>query len=112
MKTTASSTAERIARLNDCFRRHPGPDWMMTAAVRAKGPLFVLSAVSAVRTFEAFTEDNDPHGEHDFGGFDLCGERLFWKIDYYASDLRSASPDPADPTITRRMLTLMLAADY
>ncbi len=50
---------------------------MVTASVQAKGPIFVLSATSAVRAFDAFAGDNDPHGEHDFGAFDLCGERLF-----------------------------------
>jgi hypothetical protein len=54
----------------------------------------VLGATAAVRGFDAFTEDNDPHGEHDFGSFCLAGERLFWKIDYYSKDLRSGSEDP------------------
>jgi len=68
--------------------------------------------VNAVRAFDAFTGDNDPHGEHDFGAFDLCEERLFWKIDYYDQDLRFGSPDPTDPAVTRRVLTIMLASDY
>jgi hypothetical protein len=28
--------------------------------------------------FDAFTEDDDPWGEHDFGAFDHEGERIFW----------------------------------
>ncbi|WP_257187520.1 MULTISPECIES: DUF3768 domain-containing protein [Bradyrhizobium] len=28
------------------------------------------------------TEENDPHGEHGFGSFDLVGQKVFWKIDY------------------------------
>jgi hypothetical protein len=32
-------------------------------------------------------EDNDPHGEHDFGAFEHEGQRIFWKIDYYAPDM-------------------------
>jgi hypothetical protein len=111
---TSTDTAERstIARLNDQFRRHPGADWMLTAAVQAKGPLFAMQAVNTVRSFDAFTADNDPHGEHDFGAFDLAGERLFWKIDYYSKDLEFGSEDPADPAVTRRVLTIMLASDY
>jgi len=112
MTTTDTSTASKIARLNDCFRRHPGGDWMITAGVQAKGPLFVLAATSAVRAFDAFTGDNDPHGEHDFAAFDLAGERLCWKIDYYDRDLRFGSADPADPAVTRRVLTIMLASEY
>ncbi len=112
MNTTNTETCSTIARQNDHFRRHPGSDWLVTSGVQAKGPIFVLSATSAVRAFDAFTSDNDPYGEHDFGAFDLCGERLFWKIDYYDKDLRFGSPDPADPAVTRRVLTIMLASDY
>jgi hypothetical protein len=106
------STHSAIARLNDCFRRRPGADWMMTVGVQAKGQLFALAAMSAVTAFETFTADNDPYGEHDFGSFTLCGERLFWKIDYYDLDLRYGSPDPADRAVTRRVLTVMLASEY
>lgn len=106
------STRSTTARLNDCFRRHPGADWMITAGVQAKGQLFALAAMSAVTAFETFTPDNDPYGEHDFGAFDLGSERLFWKIDYYSLDLRSGSPDPADRAVTRRILTIMQASEY
>jgi len=85
---------------------------MITVGVEAKGPLFVLAATSAVRAFDAFTGDNDPNGERDFGSFAICGERLFWKIDYYDQDLRYGSPDPADAAVTRRVLTIMLASEY
>ena len=85
---------------------------MMTAGVEAKGPVFVLCATSAVSAFEAFTADNNPHGERDFGSFSLGGERLFWKIDYYDKALHFGSPDPADPVVTRRVLTIMLASEY
>jgi hypothetical protein len=112
MTTTDTLNCSTIAKLNDCFRRHPGEGWMITAGLQAKGPIFVLSATSAVRAFDAFTDDNDPEGEHDFGAFEICGERLFWKIDYYDRDLRYGSPDPADPAVTRRVLTIMLASDY
>jgi hypothetical protein len=57
-------------------------------------------------------DGNDPYGERDFGAFELAGEKLIWKIDYYDRMLRDASPDPADPAVTRRVLTLMLASDY
>jgi Protein of unknown function (DUF3768) len=40
--------------------------------------------------FDAFTTDNDPCGERDFGSFLLDGEKLFWKIDY----VDKADPDP------------------
>ena len=34
---------------------------------------------------------------------------MFWKVDCYDRALRFASPDPADPAVTARVLTIMLA---
>ncbi len=62
--------------------------------------------------FDSFTEDNDPHGEHDFGAFEHAGQRIFWKIDYYAPDMEHGSENPADPQQTVRVLTIMLAREY
>ena len=104
----------RIRALNDAFRA-AGPvagDWMITCGVDALGPDFVLAALVKVRTFGCFSEDNDPYGEHDFGSLELAGHMLFWKIDTYALDLLHGSDDPANPAITRRVLTLMLASEY
>ena len=30
-----------------------------------------LDILQKVRSFDQFTEDNDPYGEHDFGAFDF-----------------------------------------
>lgn len=38
--------------------------------------------------------------------------RVFWKIDAYDRDLRFASPDPSNPAVTVRVLTVMLAEGY
>lgn len=65
-----------------------------------------------VETFDAFTPDNDPHGERDFGAFDHEGQRIFWKIDYYDPSVTKGSEDPADPSQTVRVLTIMLASEY
>ena len=112
--TSPSSSASAIRNLNDAMRR-AGPScgrWMMTDGVVAEGPEFMLLAIRAVQAFAAFTPDNDPYGEHDFGAFDLAGQRLFWKIDYYDRDLRCGSENPADPGVTSRVLTIMLASEY
>ena len=62
--------------------------------------------------FDAFTPDNDPYGEHDFGAIRYQGTTIFWKIDYYDLDLHMHSPDPSDETVTARVLTIMLAEEY
>lgn len=84
----APSRTERIRDLNDEFRQGGlgagrGGRWLVTPGVIALGPAAVLAAARTVRKFDQFTPDNDPHEEHDFGAFDLAGEQLFWKIDYY-----------------------------
>lgn len=37
---------------------------------------------------------------------------MIFKIDYYNLNLSGHSPDAADPAVTRRVLTIMLAAEY
>ncbi len=105
--------AERIRELNDAFRTADVPvDWVITRGVASLGPEFVGQAVRAVRAFDAFSADNDPHGEHDFGAFEVVGEQLLWKIDYYDQAHEFGSEDPADASLTRRVLTVMLAQEY
>ena len=72
----------------------------------------ILPLINEEALRDAFCEDNDPYGEHDFGAFEVEGEKLFWKIDYYDKALEHGSEDPADPTRTTRVLTVMLASEY
>ena len=84
----------------------------MTAGVQALGEGGIAEALIETRDFDAFTPDNDPYDEHDFGAFRAAGERLFWKIDYYDRDRSYGSPDPTDPDVTTRVLTIMLASKH
>lgn len=103
----------RIRELNDAFRtRFAGGHVMMTPSVEALPAMVKAAALQQVATFDAFTPDNDPHGEHDFGSFALCNRTFFWKIDAYDKTMEYGSDDPADPNKTTRVLTLMLAEDY
>ncbi len=111
--TTTTNTAQRIQDLNDAFRRSgDGGRILFTAGVSALGVAFSHQALAHVRHFDAFTPDNDPHGEHDFGSFTHQGRKLFWKIDYYDAASEFGSEDSADPSKTTRVLTIMLADEY
>jgi hypothetical protein len=55
---------------------------------------------------------NDPHEEHDFGSFEAEGHTIFFKIDYFDRSLTYHSPDPTDPAVTVRVITVMLADEY
>jgi hypothetical protein len=102
----------RIRELNDACRAGDGGQVFVTDGVRANGPKFVTEVCQAVAAFDDFTPENDPYGQHDFGALTVSGERLFWKIDYYDLALEGHSPDPMNPAVTRRVLTIMLASEY
>src|SRR5215203_2131535 len=72
----------------------------------------ILKIDQAIAAFDAFTSDNDPYGEHDFGAVTVDGQVIFFKIDYYDADLLHLSPDPANPALTCRVMTIMLADEY
>jgi len=114
---TPADESEHVRILNDAFRTDPFSPFysnniVITGGVAAHGTDFIDRAVQAVREFSDFTGDNDPYGEHDFGSFELDGIKLFWKIDYYDQELEYGSPDAADHTVTRRVLTILLAEEY
>lgn len=111
--TGHAAATTRIRDLNDELRRSlSGGRIMMTASVAARDPVRIAALLDRLRNFDAFTPDNDPHGEHDFGVIEDGGERFLWKIDYYDKRMEFASPNPADPAVTTRVLTLMRAEDY
>lgn len=105
----------RIRQLNDRHRRAEPPlhgSLLLTSGVTSLPLTDLLAVLQRVHDFDAFTPDDDPHDEHDFGAFDHEGTRYFWKIDYYDLAMRMHSPDPADPGVTRRVLTVMRADEY
>ena len=109
---TQDRTAE-IRRLNDRLRiEHLGGTILFTAGVNALDMDVKEAAVRAIAAFSEFTDDNDPYGEHDFGAVEVAGQLLFWKIDYYDPELERHSDDPAEPEVTRRVMTVMLACEY
>jgi len=106
-------SAEKIRELNDRFRiTMTGGHVMMTAGVDALPSDVKAMVIRRVATFSDFNADNDPHGEHDFGSFTLTGRKFFWKIDAYDKAMEFGSEDPADPSMTTRVLTIMFAEEY
>jgi hypothetical protein len=103
----------RIAFLNDGLRRaFARGKVVMTSGVAALPEGELTQVLERVRHFGEFTHDNDPHGEHDFGSFEIAGITYQFKIDYYSPDMEGGSEDPADPEKTTRVLTIMRADEY
>ena len=120
-KPLFASQAERTAetaRLNDLARAAPksvNAVWKATsgdAALIAEAPNAQITLVRALAGFSQLDADDDPYGERDFGAFELWGEQLFWKIDYYHPDRDEHSPVKWSTELTRRVLTIMLASEY
>ena len=113
MTSTTESKTDRIRELNDAFRStFVGGAVMITQGVEAMPLDQRRSLLQKIRSFDTFSEDNDPHQEHDFGSVDEAGVRCFWKIDYYDKKTEFGSPNPADPAVTTRVMTIMLAEEY
>ena len=103
----------RIRELNDSFRRTgQGGGIVITAGIHDLSAVDQAAVFQKIRLFDAFTKANDPHEEHDFGAIEHNGEKFFFKIDYYDKNLENHSENPADPTKTTRVITVMLACEY
>jgi len=109
------TSTNTIQKLNDEFRRQVvvgKQGAFITSGVAALGWEAVQRIVKTVATFDDFCHRNDPYSEHDFGSFDAEGHTIFFKIDYYDRALAGLSPDPSNPDITIRIITVMLAEEY
>jgi hypothetical protein len=103
----------RIRALNDQLRQNFAEGIaVMTPGVAALGAEAVERIVKTIAVFDDFCHANDPHEEHDFWSFEADGQTIYFKIDYFDRELSMHSPDPADPAITQRVITIMLAEEY
>jgi hypothetical protein len=115
---SADARLAAIARLNDrcrqgldrtarimvtrtCFGTFASGDGAMGIVVQAR-------LYAAVRR-HVFTGTDA--AERDRGNFEFEGTTVYFKIDYYDVALEYGSEDPADASITRRVLTIMLRED-
>ena len=108
-----TTKTDQIRVLNDELRRHLAVGIaVITPGVAALGLQAVERIVKTIAVYDDFCHANDPHEEHDFGAFDADGHRIFFKIDYFDKTLTGHSPEPSDPTVTERVITIMLAEEY
>jgi hypothetical protein len=108
-----TSKTEAIRALNDKLRQDLTTGTaLITAGVAALGAEAVARIVKTIAVYDDFCHENDPYEEHDFGSFEIDGHRLFFKIDYYDKSRTYHSPDSSDPSVTERVITIMLAEEY
>ena len=119
MRETDRKSEDRNARrakiraLNDAFRKtFWGGRVMMTVGVAALEAPVRNAVVEKIKFFEAFDDDNDPWGEHDFVSVELDGQTFFAKTDYYDRECVAHSKDAAYPGKTCRVMTIMLAEEH
>ena len=116
--TSADARLATIARLNDrcrhgldrtarimvtrtCLGTFTSGDDAMLIVVQAR-------LYAAIRD-HVFTDADA--AERDRGNFEFEGTTVYFKIDYYDTALEYGSEDPADASITRRVLTIMVRED-
>jgi hypothetical protein len=110
---TIIQTASAIRAQNDAFRKDlRGGRLLLSLGVMEHTGGAFSDLVFAIAAFNVFTDGNDPYGEHDFGSLVYMGQPVFWKIDCYDLDMEFGSPDPSNPDVTTRTLTIMMAWEY
>ena len=108
-----TTKTEAIRTLNDELRQNlSGGTALITAGVAALGAEAVARIVKTIAVYDDFCHANDPHEEHDFGVFEVDGHKMFFKIDYFDKSRSYHSADPSDPSVTERVITIMLAEEY
>lgn len=115
-ETLEIETQERISKirkLNDDLRQSLiGGQVVMTPGIISLPIKITTLIIDAIRAFDGFTDSNDPYREHDFGEVEIQGQKAWFKIDYYDKSLEYGSPDPSDPNITTRVMTVLTPSEY
>jgi Protein of unknown function (DUF3768) len=110
---TDQDRTSRIRSLNDCLRKHGhGGMIVCTQGITALELETSMRVMKAVETFDDFSETNDPHGEHDCALVEVDSIEVIFKIDYFDPTLSYHSEDATNPSVTFRVMTVMLAHEY
>lgn len=117
MLASSPSTTETIARLNDRVRQ--GLDRQARIVITANllaqisdgtPRSQIIAQANVLRAVRNCTFSSDSP-ERDLAFFEVDGKRACFKIDYYDLALEYGSDDPADASVTRRVMTIMSPQD-
>ncbi len=98
----------KIVELNDQFRStFKGGRMQMSRSVYELEPQLRGRALWVLSKHSKF----DPESEHDWGTFIFGGYAFEWRIEYRSASGSGLSPDPANPDVTFRVLTLEVVGD-
>lgn len=105
---------KRVRELNDRLRTEGlgNGSIFITPGIQELGAEAMTAVINNMRSFDAFSDDNDPWKQHDFGAIEHEGQKVFWKIDCYDPSCTYGSENPANEALTHRVLTIMLASEY
>ncbi|KJZ17913.1 DUF3768 domain-containing protein [Loktanella sp. S4079] len=122
MTSVQETINAEIARQNDEFRRSYGQtprvpgQIVMTQGVAAFDALVLMNIQSAIILFNAFSNDNDPYGLHDFGEITVkvsgVDTKVWFKIDLYDVNYDAGSEKSDDTALPRRVMTILLPSEY
>ena len=91
----------RVVFTRSCLAAFGDPDGIERVLIQA-------ALVKAMRT-STYSKDSP---ERDLGIMDVRGTVVWVKIDCFDRNLEFGSDDPADPSVTTRVLTVMLPSDW
>ena len=115
--THTDTRSETIGRLNDRCRQGLDRTARVTVARACLASLSTDSlasqAVAQARLLQELRRHKFAEGDvlRERGKFTIDDTRIYFTIDYYDQSLEWGSEDPADASITRRVLTMMLRED-
>jgi hypothetical protein len=76
----AELDTRKIRELNDHARQSfKGCRVVITRGIADLVEQVISVILAQVRSYDQFTPDNDPYGEHDFGSFHHGAVHVFWK---------------------------------
>ncbi len=104
---SGNKKAEEVARRNDIARKL-GLGTVITQ--KAAGLPDIEGLLQRVRTYNDFTDKNDPYGAHDMGFFRWRDKEVIWKIDYFNETLTNCIDPLSDGC--KRIITVMLKEEY